>query len=328
MTAALADPMTVNWSALSSIRVQTVAQILAQVAARPTFLLEGIVHSSATLLYGPAKAGKSHLVVELVTAISRGEGWHGHAVHGGRRPVLVLSSDPGSRAEYSRRFGASVDGTVGLATPPRVGDFSAWRHVAAEAAEAGVGLVVLDNLYSWARQADINANGEVGAALECLDEITNVGIALLVVHHTTKNAATPAGTHAIEASFRHLVHLTAGGQLILRGNDVPEIRYKLGKDGGRTTSLSPGGPSDTERSSGGSGRPSTSAARRTAREQRVQRAAELLGSAPAGLSDRALGRYLVEHIDGIRSESQGRTLLSKARSMAGQTAAEETPTAG
>jgi hypothetical protein len=317
---------TMDWSVLSAIRVQTVQQILAQEASRPTFLLDDVVHSSATLLYGPAKAGKSHLVVELVTAISRGTDWHGRAVHGGRRPVLVLSSDPGSRAEYSRRFGNAVDGTVGLATPPRVGDFPSWRRVASEAADAGVGLVVLDNLYSWARQADINANAEVGAALECLDEITNAGIALLVVHHTTKNSSTPAGTHAIEANFRHLVGLTGKGDLVVRGNDVAEARYRLYREEGVTRQVFEGarGADAPSVSSGGSAR---QAARRDARAQRVELARALVAAAPVGLSGRALARHLADNIQGISTESQGRTLLDKVNKIA-LTAAQGSSTSG
>jgi hypothetical protein len=313
VTAAVPAARAFDWSALTAVLVQTVAQILAQEAARPTFLLEGLVHSTATLLYGPAKAGKSHLVVELVACIANGDPWHGLVVYGGRSPVLVLSSDPGSRAEYSRRFGDAVDETVGLATPPRVGEFTSWRRMAIEAKDAGVGLVVLDNLYSWARQTDINANGEVGAALECLDEITNAGIALLVVHHTTKNASTPAGTHAIEANFRHLLHLGPGGQLIVRGNDIPENRYRMTRENGRTTSLISGPIEGRGASAGGSGRSSTAEARRLARQRRVEQAAALVAAAPPGLSDRALARRLADNIDGIRSEGQGRTLLGKAR---------------
>jgi hypothetical protein len=304
---------TMDWSVLSAIRVQTVTQILALEASRPTFLLEDIVHSSATLLYGPAKAGKSHLVVELVTAISRGTDWHGRAVNGGRRPVLVLSSDPGSRTEYSRRFGDAVDGTVGLATPPRVGDFSSWRRMASEAADAGVGLVVLDNLYSWARQADINANAEVGAALECLDQITDAGMALLVVHHTTKGGSAPAGTHAIEASFRHLVGLKGSGELVVRGNDVPETRHQLRRDAGVTREVATAGRFGYALSGDSASSTPVAAARRNAREERVELAQALLAAAPAGLSDRALARYLVENVDGIRTESQGRSLLAKVK---------------
>ena len=316
MTALLEPTVTtMDWTRVSAIRVQTVHQILTLEASRPTFLLDDLVHSSATLLYGPAKAGKSHLVVELVTAISRGTHWHGHVVHGGRRPVLVLSSDPGSRAEYSRRFGAAVDSTVGLAAPPRVGDFSSWRRVASEAADARVGLVVLDNLYSWARQADINANAEVGAALECLDEITNVGISLLVVHHTTKNSSTPAGTHAIEANFRHLVGLTGKGDLVVRGNDVPEARYRLCREGGATRQVFEGVRDADEPSVNSSGS-ARKVARRDARAQRVEQARGLVANAPVGLSERALARYLADNIEGISTESQGRTLLAKVNKIA------------
>src|SRR5687767_46937 len=66
-----------GWTSFSAITVQTVYEILTEEASRPTFLLDELIHGRATLLYGPAKAGKTHLVVEFVTAVSRHEPWHG-----------------------------------------------------------------------------------------------------------------------------------------------------------------------------------------------------------------------------------------------------------
>ena len=41
-----------------------------------------------------------------------------------------------------------------------------------------------------------------------------------------------------------------------------------------------------------------------------------MATAPAGLSDRAMARYLADNIEGISTESQGRTLLGKVRNIA------------
>jgi hypothetical protein len=307
-----------DWATFSAIRVQTVFEILVEEASRPTFLVEELIHGRATLLYGPAKGGKSHLVVELVTAMSRGEAWHGRQANRVPERILVLSSDPGGRAEYARRFGRLVDDTVGLATPPRVGDRDGWRRTAAEALASGVGLIVLDNFYSWAREADINASAEVGAALACLDEVTEACIPLLVVHHTSKTGNSPAGVHAIEAYFRHLLLLTGEGKLTVRGNDVAPVSYRLVRWDGRTVEVLPAdrrtsAAREMASPSASGTRPPTKAQLR--RTDKLDRAERLLEQAPAGLSLNKQHAYLVEHLDDVTTLNQAKTQVQNLRAL-------------
>ncbi len=229
----------------------------------------------------------------------------------------MLSSDPGGRGEYARRLRETVGDTVRLARPPRVGDRDAWRRTAQEALASGVGLLILDNLYSWARVADINSSADVGTALACLDKVTEVGIPLLVVHHTSKAGTSPAGVHAIEGYFRHLLHLTGDGKLTVRGNDVPGASYRLIRWEGHTVEVLDTG---ARRSLEGGGSGSTTAPRvrpptkaQLRREEKLDRAERLLGEAPPGLSLSKQYQYLVAHMDGIATLDQAKTQVQNLR---------------
>lgn len=122
----LPPPQLPDWWHFRGNRPRTVAEVLAENANRPAYLLDGLVHPRATLLTGPPKAGKSMLVVEWVTALATGYPWHGRQVHGGPRRVLILPTDPGGADEYARRLGDQVGGNVGLTLPPRPGHQDGW----------------------------------------------------------------------------------------------------------------------------------------------------------------------------------------------------------
>ncbi len=311
MTALLASRRPVlDWSSFRDARPRTVADVLAETGSSPTFLLDGLIHPAATLLTGPPKAGKSFLIVEWVEALTTGQSWHGRPVNA-PTPVLVLPTDPGGPSEYARRFRADVQDYVGLRLPPRPGDLDAWARLADDAVRNGVGLVVLDNLYSYNPTAKITDNGEVGITLAGLTELGRRGIAYLVVHHPPKGVTGYAGTTSIEAHFRHLIYMGKGGRMDVGGNEAVSGAMRLSRGpNGRTvqvTTVDAQADRTDDRRPGG-----TSADRAAARQLRVEQAMEELAKMPAGLSDRAKARRLVEVINGIKTESQGRTLREKA----------------
>jgi hypothetical protein len=169
----------------------------------------------------------------------------------------------------------------------------------------------LDNLYSYNPTAKITDNGEVGITLAGLTELGRRGIAYLVVHHPPKGVTGYAGTTSIEAHFRHLLYMGKGGRLDIGGNEAASGALRLTRgDDGRTVQVKA-----VEQQAGGADGPRTSGTardRQAARQRRVKQAIEELAKMPPGMSDRAQARRLAEVIDGISSESQGRTLRNKA----------------
>ncbi len=309
MTALLASRRPVlDWSSFRDARPRTVADVLAETGSSPTFLLDGLIHPAATLLTGPPKAGKSFLVVEWVEALTTGQSWHGRPVNA-PTPVLVLPTDPGGPSEYARRFRADVQDYVGLRLPPRPGDLDAWARLADDAVRNGVGLVVLDNLYSYNPTAKINDNGEVGVTLADLGELARADVPYLVLHHTPKGGqAVYAGATNIAAHFRLLVRLHDGGRLDVGGNDATNYSLQLvhGPDG-RTKAAA------TTEVQTGERKARQSAGRRQGREDRLRKAAAALAEMPDGLSGREQGRRLVGAVESVTTEHQGHYLVKEVR---------------
>ena len=101
---ATAVPQQLDWMAFRGYRPRTVVEIIADSCTASPFLLDGLVHSSANLLSGPPKAGKSLLISEWAAALATGDSWQGRAVLGGPRPVVIMPTDPWGHVEYASRF--------------------------------------------------------------------------------------------------------------------------------------------------------------------------------------------------------------------------------
>jgi hypothetical protein len=283
---------------LRSLGARTVDEVLQANRGRARFLVEGLVHATTTLVYGLSEAGKSWLMVDLIAAVVRGESWLGQPVNGGPQRCLVLPADSGGIWEYAERLGDGYGGDVLLDQPPPVNQRD-WSDLASIALMEGVGLVVVDNLYSWAGAVDMNANAEVARPLACLGALADTGVAVVLVHHTNSAGRKPAGVHSIPAFFRHSLAVTPTG-IRSHGNDAPGATYWLTRDGGRVLD---GGPNSTRKLSAAV--TAVSVVGPPAASARHQQALAVLQQAPEGSSQRALGRYLRAHMASVSSEDAG-----------------------
>ena len=109
----------------------------------PPFLVEGIVHSTMTLIYGQTLAGKSTLAGALAVTLANGESeFLGHGVNAdGPLTVGIISGDPGGAAEYRRRIHAYVkpDAELYVDSPDRPAQPETWHELYEVSAErAGI----------------------------------------------------------------------------------------------------------------------------------------------------------------------------------------------
>ncbi|MGY1692313.1 AAA family ATPase [Geodermatophilus sp. SYSU D01105] len=213
------------------VGAQTVDEVLRENQGRARFIVDGLVHATTTLVYGLSEAGKSWLMVDLVAALARGENWLGKPINGGPRRSLVLAADAGGKWEYAERLGNGLGDGVHLGSPPPP-DIKTWKAVGADAASEGMDIVVVDNLYAWAGDVDMNSNADVAGPLACLKTLAEAGVAVTLVHHTNSGGRKPAGVHSIPAFFRHSLAVTPAG-IRSHGNDAPGATYWLARHGGR-----------------------------------------------------------------------------------------------
>ncbi|WP_248320846.1 AAA family ATPase [Caballeronia sp. Sq4a] len=159
--------------------------------------------SGLAALYGPSGSGKSFLALDLCAAIAGGEEWFERRVDAA--PVLYVclegAAGMGKRINaWSKHHGRTVPERMGFITQPL--DLRSAADVdalcaAISAAGLREGLIVIDTLNRAAPGADENASADMGTLIEACKEIQREnGGAVLVVHHTGKDAAKGLRGHS------------------------------------------------------------------------------------------------------------------------------------
>jgi hypothetical protein len=227
-------------------RLYSFAEVLAEANGVPPFLVDGLISESATMLLGDPKVGKSFLVVSLAKALSAGESeWLGRKVYGGRRGVVIATTDPGNHREYIRRLAALgvADGggvtVVGVDEKPE--DPDRWYHSARTVLDQhGASVLVLDNvLGAMPPKHSVNDPASAKLLTDPLTRLTNDGTAVITVHHHGKAFAGPKsgmGSQMFTAWPRLILALESeAGKgkrrdarlLRVKGNDVTEETVRL-----------------------------------------------------------------------------------------------------
>ncbi|MEU4233388.1 AAA family ATPase [Nonomuraea sp. NPDC026600] len=195
------------------------------------FVIDGLVSSAGTLVYGQPKAGKSVIITQLAHALANGEPFLGAPIN---KPhsVAVALSDAGAWPEFISRY-TTLDPTfrnVISLTEPRGYDLE--RSL--EKAE----ILIVDNLDGLLPpDADLNNRHTVKPTLERLTKLVQYGMPVVLVHHASKpglgKGKTPIGSQFITSWPRHILYLEINGQgagthrLTARGNHVPDTVYRL-----------------------------------------------------------------------------------------------------
>ncbi|MFB7328922.1 AAA family ATPase [Streptomyces sp. NPDC056190] len=196
------------------------------------FLIEGLVHRTATMIYGRPKAGKSFVALSAAMALGEGTEWLGREVE--QRTTLLWALDPGQEDETLQRFKTAngSDTSHLYITGVRPEDTDEWWAEFTDILLAnGVDVLIVDNLSALLGRGSYNNDSDVRPALGRLQALLNEDIAVVLVHHAGKfneeqgSQKSPMGSTAIEAWGRHFVQVTDDQELrILRvyGNNTPE----------------------------------------------------------------------------------------------------------
>ena len=191
------------------------------------YLIHGLIPAGqAFLLFGPRKAGKTFLAIDMGLCIATGRDWHDRAVKKGK--VLHVIAE-GNKAAIGNRVTAWLDANAkdpaeraALAEDIR----AHWRligspvYVDNEATLAeflqtigdGWSLVIIDPLLR-AMSGDTNAQRDMSAFIAAFDAIRlATGGACLIVHHSGKDESKgPLGSIALEAAVDGAARFTKDG---------------------------------------------------------------------------------------------------------------------
>jgi RecA-family ATPase len=184
----------------------------------PPFIIDGLIHETATIMFGRPEAGKSHLALGIAASLATGEPWLGREVREQRR-VAFWALDPGQQNETKRRArdnGNPALNDVLLCTRRPSQSEERWIADAADLAREGIDFLIIDNLTRlMPRGQSLREDGPVGPVLDNVSIMERYGIAVLLLHHAGKPGedgapkSSPLGSTTIEAWARHFLRVDA-----------------------------------------------------------------------------------------------------------------------
>ncbi|MFW2397401.1 AAA family ATPase [Burkholderia pseudomallei] len=182
-------------------RLQTADDLLNAPPQR--WLVRGVIPADGMIsMYGPSGSGKSFLVLDLCAAIAGDEEWFGYRVTAAPVVYVALEGEAGlskrtqAWTAHNRRPLPEglrfITQSLDLRNLSDVSDL-----VDAVKAAGGAGLLVIDTLNRAAPGADENSSKDMGQIIANLKVVQqSIGGAVLVVHHTGKDASKGLRGHS------------------------------------------------------------------------------------------------------------------------------------
>ena len=152
------------------------------------FVIDGLVTTGATLLYGEPNAGKSLMTAGMVASLVTGAPFLGREVYGTRKVAVCWSDDRGP-AEYSKRITPLLpDGStddVMFYQMPIMRTAEQWQGLYDRVMDDGCDFVVFDVLTQIV-DGDINDGPPIAKFFDGVRRFTRNGIPVLVITHSSE----------------------------------------------------------------------------------------------------------------------------------------------
>ncbi|WP_431939411.1 AAA family ATPase [Nocardia grenadensis] len=177
-----------------------------------TWIVENIISSTTTLLFGEAKSGKSFLVSALIHSLTTGDDFLGKPVPTDRAfSVAVCWTDDMGPIEYSDRIRMVMpddEPDVRFYRLPIMRTPDMWLSLYEHVMSEGHNIVVIDNM-AQTLNGSVNDDAVVRQFFEGVRRFTRAGIPVVVVAHSSDKAGvngykpdTPMGSAYISQAVR------------------------------------------------------------------------------------------------------------------------------
>lgn len=199
--------MTHQFDSLSYVEALTLAD------EGETWIVENVIGSATTLIYGEAKSGKSFLVSALIKSLATGTEFLGRPVPQDRAfSVAVCWTDDRGAQEYSERIRTvmpeSETPNVTFYHLPIMRSLEMWQELYDVVMAQGHNFVVVDNMFQTL-DGSINDDAVVRGFFDGVRLFVRAGIPVVVVAHSSDKAGmngrkpeTPMGSAYITQAVR------------------------------------------------------------------------------------------------------------------------------
>lgn len=190
----------------------------------PAWVVDGMVPAGGLVMpYGPPKAGKSLVAIDLALSVATGRPWAGNQVHPGNVLYVAAEGVGGLAArvaawlEHRDLDALSLGFTYWLTRPINLfdaGEVGALVDLCRR--DMRVVLIVLDTFARCTVGAEANSASDMGRVVNALDVIrTATGAAVMPVHHAGKITSNgPRGSSALLGAVDAAYEITGDGKVV------------------------------------------------------------------------------------------------------------------
>jgi len=181
----------------------------------PSFLIDGVLPAGAlAAIYGPAKLGKTFVVLDMALSVASGRPFFGRQVRKGT-VVYVIGEGRSGLGQRWRAWKAAHGVTFGvrLHVLPRAVQLLDQRHMSEfqkelDLLEEPPALIVFDTLARCFVGGEENSARDMGMAVNALDALKErTGATVTVVHHTNRAGEEERGSGSLRGAVDTMMAL-------------------------------------------------------------------------------------------------------------------------
>lgn len=217
----------------------TWADAVDRAQGHPPFLVDGLICTTTTVVYGAPNQGKTRLVASLAVAANNGSAqWLGRAFNRPVSSIVICTADAGSQEQYVTLIREALpDGQRPKVTFRSLGSMQGpevWADLYESVMLDQPDLVVIDPLTRIVA-GSLNEDVAINAVFDGIKPFEQDNIPVVIVAHSSpkmyggQRQHGPAGSFAIEANGRWFISLyqEGNGDLNLRCYGNHALTHKL-----------------------------------------------------------------------------------------------------
>ncbi len=192
------------------------------------WVVDGLICPYITALSGQPKVGKSTIATQIALAVINQTAFLDREVRSRSNKVAWMGFDSGWVKELKSRCGDNAKNSLLMQRGMTNLNPSQWGHLGQNLSEKNIGLLIIDHLYGFAGDLNLNESQEANKVINCLNAVNaQYEIPILLIAQAPKNNHRGGMAHSniLKSSARVLLEMSGSARsgkrnLTVNGNEV------------------------------------------------------------------------------------------------------------
>ncbi len=192
------------------------------------WVVDGLICPYITALSGQPKVGKSTIATQIALAVVNQIPFLGREIHSKSNKVAWMGFDSGWVKELQARCGDNAKNSILMQRGMTNLIPSQWSQLGQYLSDMNIGLLIIDHLYGFAGDLNLNESQEANKVVNCLNAINaQYEIPILLIAQAPKNNYQGGMAHSniLKSSARVLLEMSGTARtgkrtLVVNGNEV------------------------------------------------------------------------------------------------------------